>query len=231
MIFIKNLLAFLLLLCLHQSAFGYTSTEQQINDYRRILLSDDFQAKCDVLQHLQWAGLNDPRIFDWVEEYVLEFYQSSFLSRERFALKRQAIKALGYSANEKYRYSLFLVEVEAAGKDIRHDGKLALENLDRHIEWQQLLNASKQKIAHKNIIVSSYMKMLSIENPAIQQHAAKGIFLERINDPELLALAFKQWQTLLWQPNLTDQQQKTKHWLQKAIYRNTDLYRHHYTRR
>jgi hypothetical protein len=235
-----------LLASLHQPAFGYTSTEQQIIDYRRILLSNDFQAKCGVLQHLQWAGLSDPRIFDWVEEYVLEFYQSSFLSRERFALKRQAIKALAYSGNEKYRYSLFLVEVEAAGKDIRHDGKLALAQLDQHIAWQQLLNQrildqqrpgqkpvskSEHAFANKNIIVSTYMKMLSIENPTIQQHAAAGIYHERIDDPELLALAFKQWQRLQSKHNLTHQQQHAAHWLKKAIDHNTDLHQHHYVQR
>ena len=230
---------------LQQPAFGYASTEQQIIDYRSILKSDDFQAKCDVLQHLQWAGLSDPRIFDWVEEYVLEFYQSSFLSRERFTLKRQTIKALAYSGNEKYRYSLFLVRVEAAGKDIRHDGKLALAQLDQHIEWQRLLNQrnldqqrlnqkpsnkSEHQFAHKNILVRTYMKMLSIENSAIQQHAATGIYHERIDDPELLALAFKQWQTLQSQRNLTRQQQSTLRWLKKAINRNTNLYVHHYER-
>lgn len=229
--FIKRLLALIVLAILQQSAYGYDSTEHQIDDYRRILLSDDFEAKCDVLEHLQWAGLNDPKIFDWVEEYVLEFYQSSFLSRERFALKRQAIRALAYSGNEKYRYSLFLVEVEAAGGDIRHDGKLALAQLDKHIEWQQIMSKSDHQFAHKNIIISNYMKMLSIENPEIQQLAATGIYHEQIKDTELLALAFQQWRTLQSQRNLTDQQQITRRWLLKAIDRNTDRYAHHYDRR
>jgi hypothetical protein len=229
--FIKRLLALILLTALQQPAYGYNSSEHQINDYRRILLSGDFEAKCDVLKHLQWAGLNDPRIFDWIEAYVLEFYQSSFLSRERFALKRQAIRSLAYSGNEKYRYSLFLVEVEAAGKDIRHDGKLALAQLDKHIEWQQIIKKSDHQFAHKNIIISTYMEMLSIENPEIQQLAATGIYHEQIKDTELLALAFQQWQILKSQTNLTDQQQSTLRWLLKAIARNTDLYSHHYDRR
>ena len=220
-----------LLASLQQPVFAYSSLEQQINDYRRILLSNDFEAKCDVLRHLQWAGLNDPRIFDLVEEYVLEFYQSSFLSRERFALKRQAIRALAYSGNEKYRYSLFLVEVEAAGKDIRHDGKLALAQLDQYIEWQGLIESNANQFAHKDIIVNTYMTMLSIDNPRIQQHAATGIYYEKIDDAELLALAFKQWQALHFRQSLTQQQQKTKYWLQKAIDRNTNKYSHHYQRR
>ncbi len=227
----KSLFALILLATLQQSAYGYDSSEHQISDYRRILLADDFEAKCDVLKHLQWAGLSDPRIFDWVEEYVLEFYQSSFLSRERFALKRLAIRALAYSGNEKYRYSLFLVEVEAAGEDIRDDGKLALAQLDKHIEWQKIIRKSDHKFAHKNTIISSYMKMLSIQDPEIQQLAATGIVHEKIKDPELLALAFQQWQTLQSQRNLTDQQQSTKRWLLKAIDRNTDWYSHHYDRR
>ena len=227
----KCLLALILLAALQQSAYGYDSSEHQINDYRRILLSDDFEAKCDVLEHLQWAMLNDPGIFDWIEEYVLEFYQSSFLSRERYALKRQAIRALAYSGNEKYRYSLFLVEVEAAGKDIRHDGKLALAQLDKHIEWQQIIRKSDHQFAHKNTIISTYMKMLSIENPEIQQLAATGIYHEQIKDSDLLTLAFHQWQTLQSQTNLTDQQQTTQRWLLKAIDRNTDRYAHHYDRR
>lgn len=226
----KSLVALILLASLQQPVFGYSSLEQQINDYRRILLSNDFDAKCKILQRLQWAGLNDPRIFDLVEEYVLEFYQSSFLSRERFALKRQAIRALAYSGNEKYRYSLFLVEVEAAGKDIRHEGKLALAQLDQHIEWQGLIKASGKQFAHEDVVVSTYMTMLSIDNPKIQQHAATGIYYEKIDDVELLALAFKQWQDLQSRQSLTRQQQKTKYWLQKAIDRNTDLYSHHYQR-
>jgi hypothetical protein len=230
MSFIKRLLTLILLAALQQSAYGYDSSEHQINDYRRILLSDDFEAKCDVLKHLQWAGLNDPRIFNWVEEYVLEFYQSSFLSRERFALKRHAIRALAYSGNEKYRYSLFLVEVEAAGEDIRHDGKLALAQLDKHIKWQQKIRQSDHQFAHKNTIISTYMKMLSIKDPEIQQLAATGIYYEQINDSELLALAFKQWRALQSQHDLTDQQQSTQRWLLKATDRNTDRYARHYDR-
>lgn len=229
--FIINLFVLILLLALQQPAYGYDSSEDQINDYRRILLSDDFEAKCDVLKHLQWAGLNDLIIFDWVEEYVLEFYQLSFLSRKRFALKRQAILALAYSGNEKYRYSLFLVEVEAAGKDIRDDGKLALALLDKHIEWQQHLRKSDHQFAYKNVIISTYMKMLSIENPEIQQLAATGIYREQIKDTELLALAFQQWQKLQSQRSLTGQQQSTRRWLLKAIDRNTNQYSHHYDRR
>lgn len=233
MFFIKRLLALFLLVSLQQPAYGYDSSEQQIHDYQRILLSDDFEAKCKVLQHLQWAGLNDPRIFDWVEEYVLEYYQSSFLSRERFALKRQAIRALAYSGNEKYRYSLFLVEVEAAGSNIRHDGKLALAQLDKHIGWQKIIKASDHQLPYtnKNTVINTYLKMLNIDNPEIQQLAATGIYQERINDTEVLALAFQQWQTLQSQPNLTYQQQSTRRWLLKAIDRNTDRYSHHYDRR
>jgi hypothetical protein len=229
--FVKPLITLILLLALQQQAYGYDSSEDRINDYRRILLAHDFDAKCDVLKHLQWAGLNDLRIFDWVEEYVLEFYQSSFLSRERFTLKRQAIRALAYSGNEKYRYSLFLVEVEAAGKDIRHDGKLALAQLDKHIEWQQIIKKSDYQFAHKHIVISRYMTMLSIENTGIKQLAASGIYHERIKDTELLALAFQQWQTLQSQRSLTDQQQSTRRWLLKAIDRNTNRYSHHYDRR
>lgn len=235
MFFIKPVITLILLTALLQPAFGYDSTQQQIDDYHRILLSEDFEAKCDVLKHLQWAGLNDPKIFDWVEDYVLEFYQSSFLSRERLALKRHAIQALAYSGNEKYRYSLFLVEIEAAGKDFRDAGKRALQKLDKHIEWQRLLSAAKNKgelqFANKDIVISTYVKMLSIENTDIQQLAATGIYHERIKDSEVLALAFVQWQALQSKSNLTDQQQNTRRWLLKAIDRNTNRYSHHYERR
>jgi hypothetical protein len=227
----KYLLALVLLAALQQSVYGYDSSEHQINDYRRILLEDDFEAKCDILNHLQWAGLNDPRIFDWVEAYVLEFYQSSFLSRERFALKRLAIRALADSGNEKYRYSLFLVEVEAAGEDIRHDGKLALAQLDKHIEWQKKIRKNDSQFAHKNAIISTYMKMLSTQDPEIQQLAATGIVHDQIKDTELLAIAFQQWQKLQSQRYLTDLQKNTKRWLLKAIDRNTDRYSHRYDRR
>jgi hypothetical protein len=157
----------------------------------KVLHLNDFTAKCAILERLQWVGLGDPRIFDILEENVLEFYQSSFLSRQAFALKLYSIRALGYSGNEKYRNTLFLVKVEAAGKDVRRIGEQALAELDDYILWNQQIAGSKENVNLGNTELDTFAKMLNTNNTRLQRLAAIGIYHERINNRRLIAIAEK----------------------------------------
>ena len=61
------------------SVFAFSSVDEQIDHYLQILASSDYGAKGQMLERLQWSGLTGTRLYDVIEQTLLQQYRNKDL--------------------------------------------------------------------------------------------------------------------------------------------------------
>lgn len=207
-----------IILVLNLPAYAFTSVDEQIDYYLDILNDGTYETKIEILPRLQWSGLTAPRLYDEVEKNVFEGYLNLTLDKKGIGLLSHHIRALGYSGNEKYRDTLrFISTSEDKNRKIPDHAKKALSQLSNFNHWNKLIEDSNFSIEGKSVEVTHYMKMLSTEDVIVQRLAARGMYHEKQQDPDLLSLAAEKLVAMYQQVGLTDEEQDTAAWLCKAI--------------
>lgn len=201
-------------------AHAFESVDEQISHYHEIFDTGTYAERYEMLQRLQWSGISDPRLFDRFEALVLESYQESSFNKNERNLVSHSIRALGYSGNEKYRGTLQEVRENARVGKLKGHAKRALSDLDSFVEWLAKIEASDFRAEGKPVEIATYMKMLSIDDTQVQRLAARAIFHEQQNDPELLSMAADRIREQYLQSDLDREEQDTVAWLCKAIGEN-----------
>ncbi len=139
------------------------------------------------------------------------------MQKEQLNLASYQIRSLGYSGNEKYRSVLTLVSNKAASSKLKRHARKALIDLDQFITWNKLIADTKVVSEGKSAEVTSYMKMLTVDEFFVQKLAARAIFHEQILDQDLLDLAAENLKYLYLKEGLDGEWQDTASWLCKAI--------------
>ena len=213
----KTWIGAILLLLVNVPAYSFDSVEEQIDHYLVILETDNYANKVRMLERLQWSGLSDPRLYDEIEKQLLAQYQSDWLDKYETSLLSHRARALGYSGNEKYRSSLAQVSKAATPKRVRQHAKKALSELDKYKNWNRMIAESDITIEGKSVEVTTYIKMLNVNDTFVQRQAARAIYVEFQEDPDLLALVAERLEGLYLQDNLDKQVQDTAAWFCKAL--------------
>lgn len=102
----------ILLLLLNFTAGAFDSIDDQIDRYLGVLETGDPQSKTQMLKRLQWSALSDPRLYDAIEQQLLEQMSDPGLTGRDARVLPYHIRALGYSGNAKYRATLLQVKAD-----------------------------------------------------------------------------------------------------------------------
>ena len=204
-------------------AYAFTTIDEQIDHYLKIMATGNYASKREMLERLQWSGLSDPRLYDELEKQPARQYLTSGLNKQTIDLLSHQIRALGYSGNEKYRNTLMEIKKEADSSKLRGHARKALIWLDRHQKWNRLIADAKITVQEKSAEVTIYMKMLSVDDVFVQRLAARAIFREKRRDPDLLALTAEKLEAVYIKKGLDKEAQDTAAWLCKAIGQSNEL--------
>lgn len=207
----------LLAAIMHFPAQAFDSVDEQIDHYLEVLARGGNDQKIQMLKGLQWSGISDPRLFDPVAEQVESRYLEGNLNKPEIQLIAHQIRALGYSGNDKYNDLLRRVESDAADKRFRKHAKKALIELDQFSLWNMKIRIADAPTEGKSVEIATYMKMLSVDDPAVQRLGARAIYAQRLNDPDLINVAAQQLEDMYNRPGLDKTGQDTAAWLCKAI--------------
>lgn len=207
----------LVLVLLSSPIFAFSTVEGQIDSYLGTLATADEASKSKMLEQLQWSGLRDERLYDVIEDKVLKLYQTSDMSKAEFKTYLQHIRALGYSGNEKYRVTLEQVKAEAAGRKARKIAQRALADLNNYIGWNKKIANSSAAVAGKSAEIAAYMKMLNVDDPAVQLMAAKATYSAQVQDDDLLKLIGDKLIAVYMKKGLDKKEQDVAAWFCKVI--------------
>jgi len=213
----------LFLLTSYLPAYAFTTVDEQIDHYLKVLVTGSHASKKEMLERLQWSGLSDPRLYDAVRRQTTTKFLKKDLDKQTIELVTYQIRALGYSGNEKYRNTLLQIKKEAGNNKFKSHARKALNWLDRYIIWNQLIAEADIVDEGKSAEVTAYMKMLSVDDVFVQRMAARAIFHEKRRDPDLLALTAEKLEGVYMQEGLDKEAQDSAAWLCKAIGQSGEL--------
>ncbi len=201
----------------HFSVQAFSTVEGQIEHYLNVLNSGEYTNKIEMLQRLQWSGLSDPRLYDPIEQRLLDQYLEDNLNKPDIGLLSHLSRALGYSGNKKYIATLSEVENNSAQKKIRKHARKAQIQLTRFEAWNRLIADSDYPVEGKDVEIAMYMKMMNTDDPQVQRLSARAIFHQRLQDSDLLALVAKKVEGSFLDPALSGDAQDAVAWMCKAI--------------
>ena len=203
-------------------AYAFTTVDEQIDHYLKVMETGNYANKREMLERLQWSGLSDPRLYDEIKPPAGQYLKDG-LDKQTINLLSHQVRALGYSGNERYRNTLIEIKKDASSSKLRGHARKALIWLDRYIVWNKLIADAKINVEGKNAEVATYMKMLSVDNVFVQRIAARAIFHEKRRDPDLLALIAEKLEAVYIRNGLDKEAQDTAAWFCKAIGQSNEL--------
>ena len=127
--------AWLVLLVFAGQVLAYDSKEAMFEDKLRILSEAGDDAKIEMLQRLQWAGLSDDRLFDKIAQWPQNEYKTKTFSSPQVNLMSHHIRALGYSGNARYLELLQSAKASPGNKKLKRHARDALRDLANYERW------------------------------------------------------------------------------------------------
>jgi len=210
----------LLLLVFAGQALAYDSKEAMIDDKLRILAEASDDAKIEMLQRLQWAGLSDERLFDKIAEWPQKEYRTDDLSSDNVNLMSHHIRALSFSGNTRYRELLESAKASAGNKKIKRHARNALKDLPNYERWNAEVAQSDFSVSGKPFEVATYMKMINSADAPVQRMGARAVFHERQSDSDLLEMIAQELRANYQREGLDGDAQDTLAWFCKALGQN-----------
>jgi len=212
-----KLMTMLVAFTVNTSAMAFATNDDRIDDYLNTLTTASIDDKEEMLNRLQWSGLTDARLYDDIELRIKSQYLDRNLNKKQLNLVSYQVRALGYSGNEKYRATITLVSNSAGSPKLKRHALKAKADLNDFIAWNKLVADSNLVVEGKSAEVTTYMKMLNVNDFFVQRLAARAIYHEKQTDTELLDLAEEKLKMLYLKAGLDGEWQDTAAWLCKAI--------------
>ncbi|GAB3092104.1 hypothetical protein G8770_04980 [Aestuariicella hydrocarbonica] len=161
------------------------SAEQQLNTYIKTFEGNNKTAQIQIAQQLEWAGYNQPRLFDIIETKLLADFSSATHKTDVDHLSWLS-KALAFSGNEKYRKTLTLVADEAKSKKLRKYSQQAVELLPLQSRLTpQILNSSHWN-EQWDLETNRIAAMFNSQDLELKRLAAKRVHYSHNYNPEIL---------------------------------------------
>ena len=167
--------------------------EQEIDGFIAIVESNNVKDISEMAEALTWSGITDTRLFDAIEQKLL----SDYMSRDKYRIEMNSwlIKALGASANDKYRETIDkLINNNATQKKLRRNAEYARESVDQYKIWNPLLAKDIELAPAGRLMQHRIRNMLQSSDGELIRIGAKRVYHKYSNDKELVKTAS---QTLL----------------------------------
>lgn len=221
---LRNWIGLVFLLAVSLPAYAFDSVDEQIDHYLEVLASDNHKAKIEMLKRLKWTAITDPRLYDEIEKAPSNQYLNKQLDKITMGDVAHKIRALGFSGNPKYHDTLATIMNDAPNKKLRNHAKKALVDLDRFEGWNRQINEAEALVEGKSVEITTYSKMLNVENTLVQRFAAKAIVDASLHDSDLLDAVAEKLKPMYATPGLDKRTLDTAAWFIKAL-GQSDRYR------
>jgi len=206
-----------LMVAISSTSFAYTSNDEQIAHILNVVETGKQQQKEQILERLQWSTLSDPKLFDTFEKDLLKHYQEKYLAGDLADLLAYEVRAIGYSGNAKYKPTLALLAKESENSSLKRYAKKAQNDLPTFIAVQNALekvSVDKPNMASELV---NYMKLLETDDSYSQRLAARAIYHEQQNNPELIKLVATKLKNVYMKSALDGLGQDSAAWLCKVL--------------
>ena len=214
---LRNWTGFFFLLLVSLPAYAFDSVDEQIDHYLEVLASDNYKARIEMLKRLKWTAITDPRLYDEIEKAPFNQYLNKKLDKITMGDVAHKIRALGFSGNPKYHDTLATIMNYAANKKLRNHAKKALVDLDRFERWNKQINAAEAQVHGKSVEITTYSRMLNVEDTLVQRFAAKAIVDASLQDSDLLDAVAAKLKPMYAKPGLDKREQDTAAWFIRAL--------------
>lgn len=208
--------ASLFLLLFSAGAYSVDAPTKLTQQYMKVFTENAaVQQQIEVLNQLQWAGLSDPRLFDLIEQRLLDLYPVA--KGDDAELASWYAKSLGTSGLEKYRSSLEGIVDSKANKKVRKYAGEGLNNIGRYAVWNPIIASTVNARSDKPEQVNAFANMLRSEDWLLRNMAAKRVYADNVYDDYLLdtlEAALKKEYVIDHTGNL---QVKTTAWMARAL--------------
>lgn len=201
-------------------AYAFDSVDEQIDHYLQVLANDNHKATLYMLTRLKWTAITDPRLYDEIEKSPLNHYLTKKLDKLTLSDAAHKLRALGFSGNPKYRATMSTIMNDSPNKKLRVHAQKALVDLDRFERWNNQINEAEAGVEGKSVEITTYSKMLNVEDTVVQRFAAKAIVDISLQDSDLLDLVAEKLKAMYANPNLDNREQDTAAWFVKALGQN-----------
>lgn len=175
-----------------------------------------------VTDELGFAGISDERLFDVIEQKVLQNYHKR--GRDDADMTGWLMKALSYSGNEKYLKTLRTIDSDRSTPPrVRRYTDGAIETLARYGRWNPVIGANLEGLDDyqtqvqrtKNMLNSSYHDLVMVGVKRVYNLIPDNVELQDIVSAKLQAVA-----------DVTRDNQDDVRWMIKALSRSgSDRYR------
>ncbi len=163
------------------------SSEELIDEYIQAFSPGaSEQMQLDALNELQWSGISDTRVYDLVEQNLLDIYLSARSRSKELDLVSWYAKSLGTSGLDKYRQTLKQVLDSKVNKKVSKYAQEGLDNLSKYAVWNPIISGKENARPDKPHFVNAYANMLRSKNWELMNMAAKRIWAEEVRDRYLL---------------------------------------------
>lgn len=174
--------------------------------------------KGDVSEHsyaaesLQWQGLSDPRLFDVIEQRLVQDFPPTTLTRKKDYRAMWYLRALGNSGQDKYIPTLtrYLSDIDYANY-----AKVALKEIPEYRKWNLIISNRATFDAKYSDETNRVLNLLRSDSYHLKRLAAKRIYYARHHEPEILDLLAKEIRT--GYTNITSENEDPIAWMIRGL--------------
>ena len=170
---------------------GTTQADTGIDKYIKIFTNGTSMQQRSAVKEFPYTGLSDPKLFDLVEQRLIEIYPTA-TSKNEMETASWLAKGLAYSGQEKYRATLQQIATEAKSSKVRKYAAKALIDLDRFIAWNPVINDTSTENPEISERYNQYANMLRSNIYELKRVGAKKVFYERITNEYLIDIVQQQ---------------------------------------
>lgn len=209
---VVQMVAWICLILVTPAHAGYEDElEQEVQQYSKIFTQPFRMSQHTAAEALAYAGQSDTRIFDRVEKQLLDNYTQLEDSYD-IDWASWLVKALAFSGNDKYLPTIRHLAAEAPDRKLRRYAGLSVDLLPQYAAWNPVILNPDHYNEDLSLSLNRYANMLRSDVPQLHKLAAKRIFFEGIQQPEIVELV----QYRLDQPAATTDRD-TQKWLKKSL--------------
>ena len=152
--------------------------EKIIQRYIKVFSQKSMSAQKTACRELEWAGISDTRVFDVIEQRLLESYTTT--DKQKADYSAWLAKALSFSGQDKYKNTLNKVMSEAGHKGIRKHAKNSLNNFNKYKKWNAIISDTAQFDSSESTKINQYANMLRSDDRQLQAVGAKRVNYEQL---------------------------------------------------
>ena len=176
------------------TAMAQMDREKDIQKFVDMISNGSWVEYKEAAKLLEWEGLSDPRIFDPMENELLDITAKKNPGKHDIDLASWLLKALSFSGQDKYYDTVVDISKKTKINKIRKYAEVSLIQFKQYKKWNPIINSDDKYNEEVAPDINRFANMLRSDDFPLMALAAKRIHFEHIYNEylmEVLAEAIK----------------------------------------